>query len=158
MENKEIIHTVKQIITENYKKDFCREFLRLCYNEEFTDLREMEPILGNVFRGLINNKENNTAVLPLLKELTGVNLRRACYVLDFARRLSDLKDLNVYEALDAAKEKLDDMSEGKGLPFFYKERSLPEEFLYDDLAKYWGLSKGIPVQRTLQMLRPPYVC
>ncbi len=129
------------------KKDIRRNFLKLCYNEEFIDLREMEPILGNVFRELINNKENNVAVLPLLKELSGINLRRACYILDFARRLSDTKDLNIYKALDEAKEKIDNMPEGKGLPFFYKERSLPEEFLYDDLAKYWGLSKGIPVQR-----------
>jgi hypothetical protein len=139
-------------------KQFKADFLDLAFNEKFQDLREMEPILGKVFRGLINNKENNAAVLPLLRDLTGVNLRRACYMLDFTRRLSDTKNLDVYKALDEAKEKVDNMPDGKGMPFFYKERPLSEEFLYDDLAKYWGLSKGIPVQRTLQMLRPPYVC
>lgn len=144
---------------ENYLlKQFKADFLDLVFNEKFQDLREMEPALGNVFRGLINNKETTAAVLPLLKDLNGVNLRRACYLLDFTRRLSNTKDLDEYRALDAAKEKVDNMQEGKGLPFFYRERRLPEEFLYDDLAKYWGLSKGIPVQRTMQMLRPPYVC
>lgn len=139
-------------------KQFKVDFLDIAFNEKFQDLREIEPVLGSVFRRLINNKETAASVLPLLEYLNGVNLRRACYVLDFTRRLSDTKDLDVHKALEEAKEKVDNMLEGKGLPFFYKERSLPEEFLHDDLAKYWGLSKGIPVQRTFQMLRPPYVC
>jgi hypothetical protein len=117
-------------------KQFKSDFLDIAFNEKFQDLREMEHILGSVFRGLINNKDTTVSVLSLLKDLNGINLRRACYILDFARRLSDTKDLDAYKALDEAKEKIDNILEGKGLPFFYKERSLPEEFLYDDLAKY----------------------
>jgi len=139
-------------------KQLKSDFLDIAFNEKFQDLREMEPVLGNVFRGLIDSKENNATVLPLLNDLNGINLRRACYVLDWARRLSDTKNLDVYKALDKAKEKADNMQEGKGMPFFYKERSLPEEFLFDDIAKFWGLSKGMPIQRTMQMLKPPYVC
>ncbi|MCL6120492.1 MAG: hypothetical protein M1584_05580 [Deltaproteobacteria bacterium] len=137
---------------------FKQEFLDLAFNEKFQYLREMEQVLGEVFRGLINNKENNAAVLPVFKDLNGVNLRRAGYVLDFTRRLSDYKDSDVYRVLDEAKERVDNMAEGNGLPFFHKDKPLPPEFLFDDLAKYWGLSRGVPVQRLLQMLKPPYVC
>jgi hypothetical protein len=63
----------------------------------------MEPVLGEVFRGLINNKENNAAVMPVFKDLNGINLRRAGYVLDFTRMLSGSKDSDVYKALDEAK-------------------------------------------------------
>ncbi len=135
-----------------------KEFLDLTFNEKFQYLREMEPVLGEVFRGLINDKENNAAVLPVFKELKGVNLRRACYVLDFTRRLSNSKDIDVYKALDEAKKRVDNTQEGNGLPFFHKDKPLPPEFLFDDLAKYWGLSRGVPIQRLLQMLKPPYVC
>ena len=34
---------------------FKQEFLDLAFNEKFQYLREMEPVLGKVFRGLINN-------------------------------------------------------------------------------------------------------
>lgn len=134
------------------------EFLDLVFNEKFQSLREMEPVLGEVFRLLINNEKNSLTVLPLFKELKGVYLRRAGYILDFTRRLSDYEPPDIGKTLNEAKKIVDSTTEGKGLPFFHKEKPLPPEFLFDDLAKYWGLSKGIPLQRLLQMLKPPYVC
>ena len=133
----------------NAKEDFYKSFLMLCYNENFSDLREIEPVLKRVVKEIITVKP----AVNLLN-LKGIYLRRGAYILDMARRLGGIK--NYDDILNEAKIKLNSDSESAGLSFLNKDKPLAPEYQLDEVAKYWGLSKGFAMQRLLQIMRYGY--
>lgn len=127
-------------------------FLAVVRNTAFPDLRALEPLLGSVLRTLYASPQEWLKAREGLTSLTGVDLRRAAYLLDYVACSSE----HVVPSFDDVLARCQTDAASAKYPWFHADS--PAVPLMDELADLWGLSRGFSFRRVKQLLRPPYVC
>lgn len=121
----------------------------VCRNEAIPSYRDFEEALAPVARDLL------AGWMPDLFRFQGLARQRAGYLADLlagwmpedqARRWRP-----VLERLAAG------LTDARPAPFFHGD-PVPPDPCQDDLARLWGLARGVNVSRLRQALEPPYLC
>jgi hypothetical protein len=118
-------------------------FATVCANERVDDYRDVEPLLTRVARAIIVDGWE-----PEPETLEPIARRRAGYLLDVLREwMPDVRAASWARKLDALLATLP--SECDHVAFWHRDRSLTG---HDDLARRWGLSRGLELGRLSQSL------
>lgn len=108
----------------------------VCENERLDHYREMEPALARVAAAIVSGWE------PPLARSVGVARRRGAYLIDALRMFMDDRRSRAWtERLDALSL---DPQDGPPAAFWHGDRRLTGN---DDLARRWGLSRGLELGR-----------
>lgn len=121
----------------------------VCRNEAIPSYREFEGVLIPVARGLL------AGWTPALSGFQGLPRQRAGYLVDVLAGWMDDGPARAWRpVLDRLATGLVDPAFA---PFFHGDPVLfgPGQ---DDVARLWGLARGLNVARLRQALAPPYLC
>ncbi len=117
-------------------------FETVCANERVDDYRDLEPLVVRVARAIVDGWE------PDLEPLEPTAQRRAGYLLDVLREwMPDSRAASWARKLDALHATL--RPQDARVAFWHRDRSLTG---HDDLARRWGLSRGLELGRLSQSL------
>lgn len=121
----------------------------VCRNEAIPSYREFEAVLAPVARGLL------AGWTPDVARYQGLPRQRAGYLADLLAGWMDDGPARAWRPV------LDRLAAGLTdpvfAPFFHGD-PVPFGPCQDDVARAWGLARGLNVSRLRQALEPPYLC
>lgn len=122
--------------------------LTVCRNESVTSYRDFELSLIPVARALLDGWR------PDLSTLRGIARQRAGYLIDLLTGwMSETQTRLWLQKLDDLADQQEDFTSG---PFFHRDPVAGP--CQDEVARRWGLTRGLNVARLRQALEPPYLC
>lgn len=128
--------------------DLDRLLLAVCQNESIPSYRDFELSLIPVARALLDGWT------PDLSILQGVAGQRAGYLVDLLSGwMSETRRRDWRQKLAELAHPQDGFTPG---PFFHRDPVAAP--CQDELARHWGLTRGLNLARLRQALEPPYLC
>ncbi len=133
----------------NPQFDQLRLLVAVCRNEAILSYRDFEEVLVPVARGLLGGWT------PELSGFQGLPRQRAGYLVDLLAGWMDDGPARAWRPV------LDRLAAGLTdpvfAPFFHGD-PVPFGPCQDDVARAWGLARGLNVSRLRQALESPYLC